>query len=46
MPVQSETVRIGAQAPDFTLRAVAGGEVSLSNLRGNPVLLVFLRGFM
>jgi peroxiredoxin len=46
MPVDSETVPLGAQAPDFTLTAIDGTEVSLSNLRGKPVVLVFLRGFM
>jgi peroxiredoxin Q/BCP len=46
MPVDSETVPLGAQAPDFTLTATDGTEVSLSNLRGKPVVLVFLRGFM
>jgi len=35
---------IGAEAPDFTLPAVAGGEVTLSDLRGAPVVLIFFRG--
>jgi peroxiredoxin len=46
MPVDSATVPLGAQAPDFTLTAVDGHEVTLSKLRGKPVVLVFLRGFM
>jgi len=46
MPVDSETVALGAQAPDFTLTAIDGRELTLSKLRGKPVVLVFLRGFM
>jgi peroxiredoxin len=46
MPVESETVSVGAEAPDFTLTAIDGSEVTLSKLRGKPVVLVFLRGFM
>ena len=45
MPLDSETVPVGAEAPDFTLSAIDGSEVSLSSLRGKPVVLVFLRGF-
>jgi peroxiredoxin len=45
MPVQSETVPEGSQAPDFTLTAIDGREVSLSGYRGRPVVLVFIRGF-
>jgi len=46
MPVDSETVPLGSAAPDFALTAIDGREVSLSSLRGKPVALVFLRGFM
>ncbi len=46
MPVESETVPVGAVAPDSTLTAIDGREVTLSKLRGKPVVLVFLRGFM
>lgn len=46
MPVSSETVPVGAPAPEFTLTATDGGEVSLSDYRGRKVMLVFLRGFM
>jgi thioredoxin-dependent peroxiredoxin len=42
---ESATVPIGAQAPDFTLPRSGGGEVSLSSFRGQPVVLVFLRGY-
>jgi peroxiredoxin len=45
MPVDSETVRVGSEAPDFTLEAIDGSQVSLSSYRGKPVVLVFLRGF-
>lgn len=33
--------RVGEFAPDFTLEQVAGGEVSLSRFRGQPVLVNF-----
>jgi peroxiredoxin len=46
MPVESATVPVGAPAPDFTLTAIDDREVTLSGLRGKPVVLVFLRGFM
>jgi peroxiredoxin len=45
MPVDSETVPVGSEAPDFTLEAIDGRQVSLSSYRGKPVVLVFLRGF-
>lgn len=41
------SVRIGDEAPDFTLSGVDGGEVgawTLSTLRGQPVVLVFYPG--
>ena len=34
-------IAIGQDAPDFTLKDPSGAEVSLSALRGAPVLLVF-----
>jgi peroxiredoxin len=45
MPVSSDTVPVGSQAPDFTLTAIDGREVRLSDYRGRKVVLVFLRGF-
>lgn len=33
----------GDRAPDFTLTTLAGQSVALSDYRGQPVLLVFLR---
>ena len=43
--VASSTVQVGADAPDFTLDAVLGEPITLSELRGSPVVLIFLRGF-
>jgi hypothetical protein len=37
-------IRVGATAPDFTLPAASGGEVSLSDYRGSPVPLYFSMG--
>jgi hypothetical protein len=37
-------VAIGATAPDFSLPAASGGEVSLSDYRGSSVLLYFSMG--
>jgi peroxiredoxin len=34
-------VEIGAPAPEFALKDTAGGTVTLSDLKGKPVLLVF-----
>ncbi|HEY6459272.1 MAG TPA: thioredoxin-dependent thiol peroxidase, partial [Polyangiaceae bacterium] len=34
-------IREGDEAPDFTLRSDAGDEVTLSSLRGKPVVLYF-----
>lgn len=35
----------GAEAANFTLKDQDGRDVTLSKLRGNPVLLVFYRGY-
>ncbi len=45
MPVPSETVPVGSQAPDFSLTSIQGEQVRLSDFRGRNVVLVFLRGF-
>ena len=37
----SEALAAGTQAPDFTLRSSDGGEVTLSDLRGQKVVLAF-----
>jgi thioredoxin-dependent peroxiredoxin len=36
----------GELAPDFELRDVEGNLIRLSDFRGKPVVLSFLRGFM
>ncbi|MBI2267156.1 MAG: TlpA family protein disulfide reductase [Armatimonadetes bacterium] len=38
---QAQDLAIGSKAPDFTLNKVGGGQVSLSQFSGKPVLLVF-----
>jgi peroxiredoxin len=46
MPTTSRTVPINSHAPDFTLPAVTGGSITLSDYRHKSrVVLVFLRGF-
>lgn len=43
--VDTARVRVGAMAPDFTLDALAGGTVTLSQFRGQKaVILQFYRG--
>lgn len=37
----AEWIETGAEAPDFTLPSSDGGNVSLSELRGKPVVLYF-----
>jgi len=39
-----EPVTVGQQMPDITLPTIQGGQVSLSDLRGKNVLLIFPRG--
>ena len=34
-------IREGEAAPDFTLRSDAGEDITLSSLRGRPVVLYF-----
>lgn len=35
------SIEVGAAAPDFTLPNATGGEVSLNDFEGQPVLLYF-----
>ena len=37
----SAWIEVGSEAPDFTLTACNGSDVSLSGLRGQPVVLFF-----
>jgi peroxiredoxin len=42
----SKPITRGELAPDFALKDIDGKTVRLSDFRGKPVVLVFLRGFM
>ena len=42
----SKLITPGDLAPDFELEDVYGRHIRLSNYRGKPVVLAFLRGFM
>jgi peroxiredoxin Q/BCP len=39
--MQTKTVDVGDQAPDFTLPSTQHGDVSLSGLRGKKVVIAF-----
>lgn len=41
----SKLITPGELAPDFELKDVRGNLIRLSNFRGKPVVLAFLRGF-
>ena len=44
-PTDTARVAVGTAAPDFTLEALEGGPVTLSDYRGKKaVILVFYRG--
>ena len=45
-PSMSKLITPGDLAPDFEAEDVDGRHVRLSQFRGRPVLLAFLRGFM
>lgn len=40
-PGSGPAPRVGAEAPDFTLKDLSGNEVKLSSLRGKPVMVNF-----
>jgi cytochrome c biogenesis protein CcmG, thiol:disulfide interchange protein DsbE len=40
-PVDTHKARVGTVAPDFTLPTTAGKQLTLSTLRGRPVVVVF-----
>jgi peroxiredoxin len=42
----SKLITPGDLAPDFELDDVEGTRIQLSEFRGRPVVLAFLRGFM
>jgi peroxiredoxin len=45
-PKRSEPVRVGEEAPDFTLEDMQGNQVALSAAKGKaPTVLVFYRGY-
>ena len=44
-PVDTGRVAVGDTAPDFTLLDRHGEPVTLSDLRGRRIVLVFYRGF-
>lgn len=45
LPESRGAPKVGEAAPDFTLPDQQGKPVKLSELRGQPVLLVFYRGY-
>jgi peroxiredoxin len=44
--MSSKLITPGELAPDFELDDIQGDHVRLSGLRGKPIVLYFLRGFM
>ena len=40
-PAKSEAVEVGQKAPDFSLPSTTGGNIRLSQFRGQPVLIEF-----
>ena len=45
LPDTEGVVAVGAEAPDFELTDDTGATVGLGDFRGNPLVLVFYRGF-
>ena len=45
VPKENKVVSVGDKAPDFTLRDASTGEmVSLDDLMGQPLMIIFGRG--
>jgi len=44
LKTSSDTLRVGDPAPDFALPAADGTIIRLSDFRGKPVAVVFIRG--
>lgn len=45
MPKENKVLRVGDRAPDFSLRDASTGEtVSLDDLAGQPLMIIFGRG--
>jgi len=44
LKTQSQTLKPGVAAPDFELPTVEGQMVRLSDYRGRPCVIVFIRG--
>jgi peroxiredoxin len=42
----SKIITPGELAPDFELKDLDGKAIHLSDFRGQPIVLAFLRGFM
>ncbi len=40
-PASSEALEVGQKAPDFSLPSTTGEKISLSQFRGQPVLIEF-----
>lgn len=45
MPLDVPGPNVGDTAPDFSLPEADEGSISLANLRGRTILLVFYRGY-
>ncbi|MCC7209620.1 MAG: redoxin domain-containing protein [Anaerolineae bacterium] len=43
--MDAEKIAVGMRAPDFRLPALSGGEVSLGEMVGAPLVIYFMRAF-
>ncbi len=39
-------LEVGAQAPDFKLQSMTGGDIALSDYRGKKIVLFFVREYI